>query len=126
MNAPQIIKTPTGEEMVVVLKADYDALLRQLEELEEEADDRAIYDIRKAELGSNSPLPASVSSAMLRGDSLLKAVREWRGMSQSSLAKSAGIGQGFLSDMESGKRAGSKKTLAQIAEALDLPDGWLN
>jgi DNA-binding XRE family transcriptional regulator len=125
MSGPQIIKTPTGEEMVVLPKAEYDALLSQLHELEEDADDRAIYDLRKAELAAVPPLPTAVSSAMLRGDRLLKALREWKGVTQSSLAKSSGISQGFLSDIESGKRVASADTLARIANALELPEGWL-
>jgi DNA-binding XRE family transcriptional regulator len=125
MSGPQIIKTPTGEEMVVLPKAEYDALLSQLDELEEDADDRAIYDARKAELGAVPPLPFDVSSAMLRGDRLLKALREWKGMTQSSLAKSSGISQGFLSDIESGKRVASADSLVRIANALELPEGWL-
>jgi DNA-binding XRE family transcriptional regulator len=125
MSGPQIIKTPTGEEMVVLPRAEYDALLSQLDELKDDADDRAIYDARKAELGAVPPLPADVSSAMLRGDRLLKALREWKGMTQSRLAKSSGISQGFLSDIESGKRVASGDTLARIANALELPEGWL-
>ncbi|TIT84010.1 MAG: XRE family transcriptional regulator, partial [Mesorhizobium sp.] len=31
MNAPQIIKTSTGEELVVIPKADYEALLHAAE-----------------------------------------------------------------------------------------------
>ena len=125
MSGPQIIKTPTGEEMVVLPKAEYDALLSQLDELEDDADDRAIYDARKSELGVVPPLPSDVSSAMLRGDRLLKALREWKGMTQSSLAKSSGISQGFLSDIESGKRVASRNNLVRIANALELPEGWL-
>ena len=125
MNGPQFIKSPTGEEMVVLSKAEYEALLLLLEEAEEDADDRAIYDLRKAELGDTPLLPAAVSSAMLRGDSLLKALREWKGMTQSNLAKASGLGQGYLSDMENRKRTASKETLERIAKILQLPDGWL-
>ena len=125
MNDPQIIRSPTGEEMVVLSKAEYEALLLLLEEAEEDADDRAIYDLRKAELGAAPPLPSAVSSAMLRGDSLLKALREWKGMTQSNLAKASGLGQGYLSDMENRKRTASKETLERIAKILQLPNGWL-
>ena len=125
MSGPQIIRSPAGEEMVVLPKAEYEALLQQLEDAEEDADDRAIYDVRKAELGAAPPLPSAVSSAILRGDSLLKALREWKGMTQSNLAKASGIGQGYLSDMENGKRTPPKEALVRIAKILQLPDGWL-
>jgi hypothetical protein len=46
---------------------------------EEDAADAAIYDARKVELarGADAALPAEVSAAMLRGASLLTALRKW-------------------------------------------------
>lgn len=85
MRAPQIIRTAAGEELVVIPKSDYDELIAAYSEAEEDAADLAIYDARKKELeeGSNAALPAEVSASLLRGDSLLKAFRKWRGMTQS-------------------------------------------
>ena len=125
MNGPQIIRSPAGEEMVVLPKAEYDSLMQQLEEAEEDANDRAVYDLRKAELGTVQPLPAAVSSAMLQGETLLRALREWRRMTQSDLARKTGISQGHLSDIENGKRTPAKTALERIARILQLPDGWL-
>ncbi len=45
----QIISSPSGEEMVVVSKPEYDALIARLNAYED-AEDVAIYDARKAEL----------------------------------------------------------------------------
>ncbi|MER9690666.1 hypothetical protein NKJ16_01850 [Mesorhizobium sp. M0179] len=69
MNAPQIIRTSTGEELVVIPKADYEALLHAAEEAREEAADVAIYDERKAEFKTEKPLPAEVTMDILRGSS---------------------------------------------------------
>jgi hypothetical protein len=54
MSAPQIIRTPSGEELVVLPRAEYEALLDRAghEADAEAADDLAIYDARKAELGA--------------------------------------------------------------------------
>ena len=83
MSAPQIIRTPGGEELVVLPRAEYDALLARADHEAEDADDVAIYDIRKAELASGGVvLPPEVSAAILRGESRLKAVRNWRGETQ--------------------------------------------
>ncbi len=46
---------------------------------------------------------------MLHGDSLLKALRKWRGKTQVDLASSAGIAQSYISDLESGRKAGRQK-----------------
>lgn len=61
---------------------------------------------------------------MLRGDSLLKAVRNWRDQTQSYIEFKTGIGQGYLSDLESGRRKGTPETLTKLAEALDVPREW--
>ena len=56
----------------------------------------AIYDGRKAELvaGEDNLLPEAVSRLLLRSNSRLKAIRLWRGMTQTELAKQAGIARG--------------------------------
>lgn len=52
MNGPQIIRTPNGEELVVLPRADYEALVERAERADEDADDVAIYDARKAGLAA--------------------------------------------------------------------------
>ena len=111
MNAPQIIRTPNGEEMVVLPRAEYEALLASADHEAEDADDIAIYDARKAELAKGGVLPPEVSAAILRGDSRLKAIRKWRDETQLHLEFKTGIGQGYLSDLESGRRTGTPETL---------------
>ena len=91
------------------------------------APDVAIYDVRKAELAAGGAvLPPEVSAAVLRGDSRLKALRKWRGETQRHLESKTGIGQGYLSDLESGRRAGTPETIAKLAAALNVPVEWLS
>ncbi|WP_333822178.1 helix-turn-helix domain-containing protein [Pinisolibacter sp.] len=126
MGDPQFIRTPSGEELVVLTRADYDALLEALAEAEEDAADLAVYDARKAELAvPDDILPAPVSAALLRGARLLVALRDWRGMTQMRLAEATGLAQGYLSDLERGRRQGTTETLTRIAMALDVPAKWL-
>ncbi|WP_027151152.1 helix-turn-helix transcriptional regulator [Mesorhizobium sp. WSM2561] len=125
MNAPQIITTPTGEELVVIPKADYEALLHAAEEALEDAADVAIYDERKADLKTENPLPADVTMEILRGSSRLKALRNWRRLTQAELATTIGVSQGFLSDLESNRRKPSAQTRAMLAKALDIPGQWI-
>lgn len=47
MSAPQIIRTPNGEELVVLPRAEYEALLDRADHQADDADDIAIYDARK-------------------------------------------------------------------------------
>jgi hypothetical protein len=92
-----------------------------------DADDVAIYDARKAELTAGGVvLPSEVSAAILRGESRLKAIRNWRGETQQHLNFKTGIAQGYLSDLESRRRTGTPETLAKLARALDVPVEWLS
>ena len=126
MGNVQIIHTASGEELVVMDRRDYDALMSLVSDIDEDEDDVAMYDARKAEIvaSGETPLPEAVSAAVLKGDSLLKAVRRWRGISQTAIAEKIGIGQGYLSDLESRRRAGTSDTLRRLAETLDVPVGW--
>ncbi len=127
MPNPQFITTPGGHELVVIPRAEYEALLAAAAEAEEDAADAAVYDRRKAELAARTSacLPNEVSDAMLRGASLLTALRKWRGFRQTELAEKAGLSQSYLSALEAGQRQGTAETLAAIARVLDIPMQWL-
>ena len=127
MSGPQIIRTPGGEELIVLPRADYEALLAHAGHEAEDDDDVAVYDARKAELAAGAGvLPPEVSASILRGASRLKAIRKWRDVTQVRLEAETGIGQGYLSDLESGRRAGTPETIAKLALALDVPAEWLS
>ena len=115
MGKVQIIRTPSGEELVVLPRADYDALVAGVQSIgadddDEDAADIAVFDERMAELRSNrdAALPAEVSQAMLRGATLVQALRKWRGVKQQDLAAKAELAQGYLSDIERGRGHGSR------------------
>jgi len=127
MPSPQFIKAPNGDEMVLLSRDDYEALILAADPALEDDDDLALYDARKAELGAGGAiLPPEISAYMLRGDTRLKAIRKWRGFTQVQLADFAtSIGQGYLSDLETGRRKGSPETLSALAKALGVPLDWL-
>ncbi len=110
-----------------MVTATDDALIEAASEAAEDAADIAMYDSRKADLaaGRDAILPAEVSAAMLRGDSLLKALRKWRRLPQTDLSKMTSLGQGYLSDLESGRRQGTPETLQAIARALEIDPAWI-
>lgn len=125
MGQVRFMRSPEGEELAVLPRADYEALIAEL--YDEDEDDIALYDQRKAALaaGNDGVLPVEVSAMLLKGDSRLKAIRRWRGMKQLDLSEKSGVGQGYLSDLESRRRTGSPETLAALAKALDVPLTWL-
>ena len=125
MDDPQIIRTPSGDEMVVIPRQEYERLLAAA--YDEDADDVAIYKARKAELAGDleALLPEPVSADMLKGLSRFKALRRWRGLTQSALAAKAAVGQGYLSDIENRRRTGAPETLERLARALEVPVRWI-
>ena len=129
MKNVQTIRTPAGDELVVLPKADYEALVAaaSLSDDDEDAADAAMYDLRKAALhgGSDPILPAEVSGYMLVGDSLFRALRKWRGLTQEELSASAGLSQSFLSSIERQTKTCTGETQTAIAGALDVPEEWL-
>lgn len=104
------------------LRRDYDALLARAGD--EEAEDRITL-IIAAEARAETPLPEPVSAAILGGDSILRALRTWRGMTQTELAIRSGINQGFISEIENRTKTGTIETIAKLAAALDVQQGWL-
>jgi DNA-binding XRE family transcriptional regulator len=121
----QTIRTPSGEEMVLIPKAVFDELRDAIAESEEDADDVAIYDARKAEIAACPPMPAEVTMALLKGERRIKAIRQWRNVTQAQLASAVGITQGHLSDLETGRRSVTAGAADAIARTLDVPPGWL-
>ncbi len=85
--------------------------------------DEARYDEAKAEGGEF--LPAEMVHRLLAGESLIRVYRTNRGMTQKQLAEAAGIDPIYLSQIETGKRTGSPRTLTAIGRVLDVDPGDL-
>jgi len=62
---------------------------------------------------------------MLTTKSRLAAARKGRGLSQAELAAKAGIQQGYLSDLETKRRAGLAAKIERLAAALDVSVAWI-
>ena len=128
MSNVQFIKTPEGSELAVLSRSDYEALVAAAREAEEDAADIAAYDAAKsADPIMRLALPAEITAAMLKGDSLLRALRKNAGLTQAELASRAGIGQGYLSEIETvgSKKSPSAETLIALAKSLDVEQDWL-
>ncbi|MGJ4950010.1 helix-turn-helix domain-containing protein [Bradyrhizobium sp. HKCCYLS20291] len=124
---PQTIRSPSGEELIVLTRAEFDALIAAAADQLEDAEDVAIFDGRMTALrdGRDARLPAEVTAAMLSGDSLLRALRRWKGLTQAELAERTNLAQGYISDLETRRKIGTHETLKAIAAALDVETSWL-
>ncbi|WP_332117289.1 helix-turn-helix transcriptional regulator [Azorhizobium caulinodans] len=114
----QTFTTPSGETMVILPKADYDALLAAAEEA---GDGAAIGRFReRMAAGEEELLPAAMVDRILAGESPIRVWRQHRGLSLKALAEKVEIAQPFLSQIETGKREGGIDTLKRIASALGV------
>ncbi len=64
--------------------------------------------------------PNEVVKANVRGDSLVKAWREYKGLTQADLAAKAGIKQPALTRMEKPDANPRKSSLTKLAEAMGI------
>jgi DNA-binding XRE family transcriptional regulator len=117
----------TGEQLVVLTRAEYEALCERAEEAEEDAADVALYDAGKAKMAADPDciLPVEVSANVLRGQGLLQSLRTWRGLTQTQLAERANLSQVTLIELEARRRIGSTETLLALAKALEVNPNWL-
>lgn len=126
MNTVVSFKTPNGEDMIVLSKADYDALLERAELAEDIA---AVDDYRrKLASGEEEVIPEAFAVRLIDGENPIRVYRELRGLSARELADRTGISAAFLSEIENGKKEGGVSTLKKMAQALgvtidDIVDG---
>lgn len=115
---PQKFVAPDGTEMVVLPAADFE----RLQTLAEESQDMLAARVQVARLSAGEgTMPGKVLELILDGLSPIAAWRKFRGMSQITLAKTAGCTQSALSQIESGARYGTPKLRKALAKALDAP-----
>jgi DNA-binding XRE family transcriptional regulator len=116
---PVMTKTPNGDEIVILSRAEYDALATRGRD--EGAADAAHANRILAELARGSEtLLTSEQVDGLAAKTPLAFWRKHRGMTQETLSKWVGVAQGFISQIENGSKTGDVQTLAAIARVLEI------
>ena len=117
MNKPQVILDNTGQPAFAVIPwRDYERLTR--EDAEAILSDEEHYD--RATASNDESFPIEVVDQLLAGQNPISVYRNYRGLTQNALAAAAGINAVYLSQIETGKRTGSAKTLAALAKVLQV------
>jgi DNA-binding XRE family transcriptional regulator len=111
MRRPQIITSPSGEELVVLPRDDYEDLV---DELAARNVDAALA------AGDEELLSAEEAAALVAAAVPLAFWRTKRGKTQSQLASDIGVSQNSLSDLERGKAKGDVTLYAKLARCLDV------
>jgi ribosome-binding protein aMBF1 (putative translation factor) len=112
---PVMTKSPKGDDIVILSRKEYDRLLVAAND---DAADAAIA--KKAIARNEETLNEAEMDELLAARTPLAFWRKKRGLTQTDLARAAGIAQGFLSEIESGRKTGDVTVLQRIAIALEI------
>jgi len=115
MTKPQIIESNGQPAFVVLSIAEW----RRIEEILEDAADNAALDEWRS--NQTETFPIAVADALIAGESPFRVFRRHRGLSQTDLARSAGISAPYLNQIEAGKRKPSTKVVKVLAGMLNVP-----
>jgi DNA-binding XRE family transcriptional regulator len=114
-------KTSRGE-VAILPRKDYELLLAKASEIDEDVGTaRIVAHAKKGIAGGGLLLPKDVVDRMASGENPVRVLREWHGETQMSLSSKTGLSQGFISDIENGRRVGTVAALKLIANALGVP-----
>jgi DNA-binding XRE family transcriptional regulator len=111
-----------SRDMVTIPKAEYERLRDIARESEEDVGTARLVTRAKKNIDAGEPLlPKEVIDRVMNGANPVRTLREFRRLTQQELAVAAGIGQGYLSDLENGKRKGGLSLHKKIARELNVP-----
>ncbi len=114
MTDVQIIKT-RGEDLVILSRQDYDALLaRAGDDAAEDAMTQRIL----AETKTQTALPANVMDRIIDGENPIAVLLEHRRLTQAELARLTGLSQPFISKLVRGEVGGRRDTMEKLCTAL--------
>ena len=113
----------TGKgEIAILPRKEYEALVAKAGEADENIGTARLVARARKEIATGAPLiPKEFVDRIANGESALRVLREWRDVTQLYLSSKTNIGQGYLSDLENGRRKGTTAALKKIAEALKVP-----
>ncbi len=98
-------------------------LAEEAEDAGDEADARRLHDDHMAAnaRGEWLSMPAAQWDRIRDGVSPVRVIREYRGLTQTRLARESGVDQSQISAIENSRRTGTAATLKAIAKALGAP-----
>jgi DNA-binding XRE family transcriptional regulator len=123
---PVMTKTPKGDDIVILARDDIVILARKEynQLIAAAGEDAADAEAARRALDGRKKGEHSLTSAemddLLAAKTPLAFYRKRAGLTQATLAERAGIAQGFLSEIEAGRKRGDVQTLRKIADLLKI------
>ncbi len=109
-------------EVAIRPRKDYEALAAKAQEVDEDIGTARLVARARKEIAAGLPLiPKEIVNRIIAGENAMRVLREWRGKTQLDISHKTNIGQGYISDLESGRRKGTTAALKKIADALKVP-----
>lgn len=106
----------------VLPRKEYEELKALAEEAFEDRETARIVDQEMKKVAAGMPVfPLEVVNRLINGENAIRVLRKWRDMTQEELSVSVGIPQGYLSDLETGKRKGPLELHRKFAKAFGVP-----
>lgn len=126
---PQIIRTETGEELVVLTRREYDALVAATDD--EEVEDRAAAQLADAylaeeEAGRGAAIPHWFVKLVVQYGSPVAAARAHHGSTLAGLADATGIPQDTLVRFERAEADPDDEQRHRIASHTGIEPNWLH
>ncbi|MFT4091878.1 MAG: helix-turn-helix transcriptional regulator [Asticcacaulis sp.] len=114
------------ETFVLVPLAEYEALSRHIETVEDELEEEWAARVYAEHLATKArgeyiAMTKEEWARIRAGESPVRVVREHRGLTQKALSDASGVAAPEISAIEAGKRRGSVDTLKALAKALGCP-----
>ena len=109
-------------EVAILPRKEYEALAAKAREADEDFGTARLVARARKDIAAGMPLiPKEVVDRIANGENALRALREWRGKTQLYVSHKTNIGQGYISDLESGRRRGTATALKKIADVFKVP-----
>ena len=114
-------KTDKGE-VAILPRKEYEALVAKAKEADEDMGTARLVARARKEIAEGAPLiPMAVADRIVKGENPIRVIREWQDVTQLYLSMKTNIGQGYISDLENGRRKGTTAALKEIARVLKVP-----
>jgi len=114
-------KTSRGE-VAIMPRKEYESLVDRAAEADEDRGTALLVAQARDAIGAGAPvLPKHIVDRLANGENPVRVIRDWRDVSQTHLSSKTGLSQGYISDVETGRRNGTTAALRLIADVLKVP-----
>src|SRR5882757_7889910 len=103
---PVMTKTPQGDDIVILSRAEYDTLTAGRSDADAADAAHANGILADIARGTEILLTSEQANQLLNAKTPLAFWRRYRGVTQQALSKSIGVAQSFVSEIESGAKTG--------------------